>query len=136
MGDYVDLLTEEDYKRAEKYGVDRKNLYYRYEVRLWSKERAITTPVYKNNRKYSKELIEKAAKNGVNYSVLTDRLRKGMSEKLAATKPIESEWTDKEEQYLIDNNDKMTASELAARLNKTMGAICGKRHRLGLRKRK
>lgn len=80
-------LTPADYARAEEYGISKGNVYNRFYVLNWSKERAITTPIKRDKEKVRWRKI--ANQNGISTSSFYDRIRRiGWDYERAATTPI------------------------------------------------
>lgn len=86
--EYLDSLTEEDYKIAESNGISRKLAKFRYEQGGMDLNKAITQPVrvQKNEWKLWKEVAEK---NGISQNLFYKRTGKdiGWSAEQAATVP-------------------------------------------------
>ena len=84
---------------AKMNGISRE-LYHSRIRSNWSEERAATEPIHTNhikdlieinraNRKYSQEMIDLAASNGISYGTFCARMnRKGMTQLKAATMPL------------------------------------------------
>ena len=83
---------------AKENGIN-SNLYHSRISDGWDEERAATEPVHdsakelgeyvKSKRKYSQEIIDLAASNGIKYTTFTARMRTGtMTELEAATTPV------------------------------------------------
>lgn len=83
-------LTEEEYMIACKNGIPRNIAKHRFEMMFWDWERAITQPVKKIKSEKGKqwEQWEDLAKeNGVDRTLFFQRIKDGMDEHTAATKP-------------------------------------------------
>ncbi len=90
MNDEKPVITEEQYKIAEKNGISKKNVNNRVFglVEPWSVERAITEPVKSRKGKYA-EHLKTAHSNGISTEAFHSRRRMGWSLKDAATRPIQ-----------------------------------------------
>lgn len=85
-----EVPTLEDYKKAEKLGITKKDVDSRVYTYCWSIEKAISTPikVSKRSNVNRKSFMLLAQKNGISSSQFDRRIRRGMSMKDAATIPV------------------------------------------------
>jgi hypothetical protein len=91
-------IAKEWVELAEKNGICYSTLKYRINVLGWEPERAATQPLQdrkkqakiacEKSRKYPKEIIELAKKNGIPYDTFRNRVRAGWSLIDAATRPV------------------------------------------------
>src|SRR5574339_282747 len=81
-------LTEENFLIGEENGISRKNVRQRYVNYGWTIERATTDPIttYKDSK--WKLWKETALQNGVYLELFHSRLKTGLTEEQAATKPV------------------------------------------------
>jgi hypothetical protein len=85
---YSWYITPEEYEIAKNNGIKRHTLENRIRCFGWSKEKAINTPVRKNNR-WSQEIKKTLEKNGIGYLTFLARIYKlGWSVQKASTKPV------------------------------------------------
>lgn len=92
-------LNEDFVKIAKQNGISRETFAYRV-AHGWSEEDASTKTVAnikehmsnlgKKTRKYSKDLIELAERNGINIHTFYSRITRGLTELEAATMPLMS----------------------------------------------
>ncbi|HDR4393062.1 hypothetical protein V4C29_23995 [Bacillus cereus] len=80
-------ITDEDYKRAEAFGISNKLLSDRVYIYRWNKEKAITTPVRKTKNRGWKEFKQIALENGVSERTFRRRRQEGWDAVIAATTP-------------------------------------------------
>jgi hypothetical protein len=87
----VNVLTEQEIQTAKENGISYITLYMRVENYGWDLEQAITTPTkgrFGNNTPiFTKEELSIAESNGVTYSALANRMRRGWDKQAALTKP-------------------------------------------------
>lgn len=82
-------LTQQDYDIAQQNGIGRQNLYQRYYMYDWDKERAMTEPIHKRERPERSEWVNVAKANGVSDNLFCMRINKlGWSVRKAATTPV------------------------------------------------
>jgi hypothetical protein len=79
-------LTDEDYALAEANGIPKKNVYARYYMDGWNRERAITEPILKRNPIWP-QYRDLCKKNGIAHRTFFARVQKGMDYERAATMP-------------------------------------------------
>jgi len=86
---YNYYITPEEYKQAEKNGVDPHNLERRIRLLGWNKEKAINTPL--ENHTDRRKWAQVAKKNGIGYRTFMSRITLyGYSEEEAETKPLQN----------------------------------------------
>lgn len=88
----MEYLTDEDFEIAKNNGISRKRASQRFYQSFWDRERAITEPVGENHRKKGRgrkygKWTSVAESNGIEKTTFYDRLKRGWSYKMAATKP-------------------------------------------------
>lgn len=86
------LITPEQYRIAEKNGINKRNLEQRVYTYAWEVEDAITIPTegrgYKRGTKYD-DYLKIAASNGVNYKAFHNRVHTlGWTKERAAKTPV------------------------------------------------
>lgn len=81
----MEYLTDADYERAEKNGINRNNLYSRVYSYGWSIERAVTTPILVRSTDWA-ELKDRAV---VSQCTFYDRKKKGWPSEQAALTPAD-----------------------------------------------
>lgn len=79
-------LTEDDYLKAEKNGISRKNLYNRHYILGWSVEKSITEPMKVHKVRW-KHFEEKCQKVGLSRAGFFHRIERGMDPELASSIP-------------------------------------------------
>lgn len=79
-------LSKEDYKRAQKNGINKSLAYQRYEYLFWDIERAITEKPGSKVVEW-KRWKEVAEKTGISYQTFQRRRQKGMTPEAAAKTP-------------------------------------------------
>ncbi|MBY0597719.1 hypothetical protein [Bacillus bingmayongensis] len=84
---YNTVITYEDYEKAAKNGISKKNVYHRVNVYGWSVERAITEPVKKYKGDSHEGMVVIAERNGISRPTYLRRIKEGMTPYEAATKP-------------------------------------------------
>lgn len=85
MKAYDFYITPNEYEIAKDNGIDKKTVDNRVRSLGWDKKRAITTPI-KRRKFFDKELIKKAAENGISEMTLKYRVKNGWSIEDAVTK--------------------------------------------------
>jgi len=106
---FDEIITEEDYKIAEKNGISRENVYQRVNTYVWDVEDAITIPVRKRKSDEGwDEWKEIALANGIDKTLYVGRVRyQGFSREDAATrkrnKRLHKKWTDRECEIAKEN---------------------------------
>ncbi len=83
------FVTDEEYEIALNNGISKRRVDHRVRVLYWDIKRAITQPVKHIKHGYiTKEIREKAAENGISYSLLRKRISNGMSLHDAVNTPL------------------------------------------------
>lgn len=85
MSDYDFYITPEEYKIAEKNGINCKTVNNRVRSLGWTKTKAITLPV-KKRALLDEDLLRIAKENGIGRETLRYRLNNGWSKEDASTK--------------------------------------------------
>lgn len=80
-------ITPEQYEIGERNGISRGNVWQRVHNYGYDVERAITEPLHKPSERWMK-WKKIALANGISNEAFNARIRYGMSEEEAATRPI------------------------------------------------
>ncbi|HDR7617004.1 TPA: hypothetical protein QCX66_002842 [Bacillus mycoides] len=84
---YGPVITEEDYEKAAKSGINKMNVYQRVHVYGWEIERAITIPIKDHKNRSRGKMLTTAEQNGISKTTYYQRIKTGMDPYEAATKP-------------------------------------------------
>lgn len=81
-------LTEEDFKKAEKNGICRETVKWRFYSRGWTVEQCITKETRKVKNIITADIAEKLIKNGIERSTYLARIYRGWPVEEACTRPL------------------------------------------------
>jgi DNA invertase Pin-like site-specific DNA recombinase len=126
------VLTKEDYEIAEKNGVSYMAAYHRFYTHNWSREDTITKPTGTRGRKPSegfKRWEKECKENNISSNLFRTRIRRGMTEEKAATKPVTSQQKKKvthsltEDEYWKLKSEGKTDSIIASELGCSVSTL-------------